>query len=278
MGLFTKKTSRPGSAPSTTSPLVKYHITQILSSTLTATPATSSSPSSSETYTPLTITLSRPPTRRDSIEISVQRAENNNNGATVGHCLVQVSTGKFLACKLSRDGEDGSDGGVGGDGHWDVSLLHSGHGEGAVYTIDVSGVKTTDGKGGGGGEKKEEKRVLRWVHDSGSLHGGMVNAERRFRLESVGGKGKEEEDKKSVLARFAGASGGVSEFGMLEVYGGGLSSGEGDGGDDWCGLLVLTAVCVYAREERHREKRGKVKSKFEVVSGFGELIGLVGGI
>lgn len=44
------------------------------------------------------------------------------------------------------------------------------------------------------------------------------------------------------------------------------------------GLLMLTAVCVYAREERHREKRGKVKSKFEMVSGLGELIGLVGGI
>lgn len=142
-----------------------------------------------------------------------------------------------------------------------------------MYTLDVPGMEMDDG-------------VLRWVHDAGSLHGGTVNAERRFRLESVtkGAKGGEKEEK-SVLARFAGASGGVSEFGMLEVYGGGLSiSEEGGGGGkegrggDWCGLLVLTAVCVYAREERHREKRGKVKSKFEVVSGFGELIGLVGGI
>lgn len=107
---------------------------------------------------------------------------------------------------------------------------------------------------------------VRWVHDAGSLQGATVNAERRFRLEEEGGE-------KGVLARFAGASGGVSEFGMLEVYSDGLS-----GARDWCGLLVLTAVCVYAREERHREKQGKVKSKFEAVSGFGELVGLVGGI
>lgn len=139
-----------------------------------------------------------------------------------------------------------------------------------MYTLDVPEVMKDDG-------------VLRWVHDAGGLHGGTVNAERRFRLESAakGAKGGGEEGK-SVLARFAGASGGVSEFGMLEVYGGGLSSDadgkDVGGGGDWCGLLVLTAVCVYAREERHREKRGKVESKFEVVSGFGELIGLVGGI
>lgn len=249
MGLFTKKSSssRPSTSTSTT-PLVTYHITQSLSSTLTATPTTPS-----EAYTPLTITLTRPQTRRDSIEISVQRG--GSDGATVGHCLVQVSTGKFLACKLSHE-----------DGHRDVSLSHSGHGEGAMYTLDVPGVKNHDG-------------VLRWVHDAGGLHGGTVNAERRFRLESVA-KGEKGDEGQSVLARFAGASGGVSEFGMLEVYGGGLSSEEGgeDGVGDWCGLLVLTAVCVYAREERHREKRGKVKSKFEVVSGFGELIGLVGGI
>lgn len=180
------------------------------------------------------------------------------DGATVGHCLVEVSTGKFLACKLSH-----------ADGHRDVTLSHSGHGDGATYTLDVPGGWDQGKKGG---------ELLRWVHDAGSLHGGMVNAERRFRLE--GGK------EKSVLARFAGASGGVSEFGMLEVYGGGgrgRGRGEGglgndDDGGDWCGLLVLTAVCVYAREERHREKQDKVKSKFEVVSGFGELVGLVGGI
>lgn len=136
-----------------------------------------------------------------------------------------------------------------------------------MYTLDASGVKMDDGEG---------KRVLRWVHDAGSLYGGTVNAERGFRLESVtewGAKGGEKEEE-SVLARFAGASGGVSAFGMLEVYGGELSSEEGGekdggGGGDWCVLLVLTAVCVYAREEGHREKRGKVKSKFEVVSGFG---------
>lgn len=67
--------------------------------------------------------------------------------------------------------------------------------------MDVSGVKTTktttttteDGGGDGRG-----KRVLRWVHDAGGLHGGTVNAERRFRLKSVAGGGEGEEKEECV--------------------------------------------------------------------------------
>lgn len=95
----------------------------------------------------------------------------------------------------------------------------------------------------------------------------MVNADRRFRFVQEGSV--------QILARFAGSSGGVSEFDILEVY----PADQADGHQrvDRCGLLVLTAVSVYAREERYREKKGKAKSKLEGVGLFGDLIGIAAG-
>lgn len=119
-------------------------------------------------------------------------------------------------------------------------------------------------------EKGKGLGDLKWVHDEGSLHGAMVNADRRFRLQGA--------DSNSVLARFAGSSGGVSEFGMLEVYPQAATAFGTADKVDWCGLVLLTAVSVYAREERHREKKSKVKSKFEGVSLVGDLLGITGGI
>lgn len=119
----------------------------------------------------------------------------------------------------------------------------------------------------------------------------MVNADRRWRLEPLD---DDDDDKNApkkattaprILARFAGSSGGVSEFGMLEVYKEENAplhaAGGGFGNDDivdWCGLVILTAVSIYAREERHREKKDKVKSRFEGVGMVGDLLGIAGGV
>jgi len=57
-----------------------------------------------------------------------------------------------------------------------------------------------------------------------------------------------EEGPGEIVARFAGAETGINEFGVLEIYKEQVARDR-----DWCGLLVLTAVCVYAREEKSRE-------------------------
>lgn len=260
MGLFKtkKETTQPPPPPPT--PLVTYHLTQSLSGVLTAAPTTPAS--SHPTYT---IHLARPKARRDSIEISVRRAGEAAAAAAdvvVGHCLIQVSSGKFLDCCMMGPGA-GAEAEAEAHGT-DVKIAHSsGSGSGGSrYAISImaQGAATN---------------AMRWVHDAGTLHGGRVSADRRLRLERDG-DGERERDG-AVLARFGGSSGGVSEFGVLEVYAEEEEEEKKQGGD-WCGLLVLTAVCVYAREERYREKKGKVKEKWEVVGGVGDLLGIVGGI
>lgn len=265
MGLFkTKKgKAQPSASPM---PVVTYHLTQSLSGVLTATP-TATTLASSSSHPTYTIHLHRPKARRDSIEISVRRATAAAaaDPVVVGHCLIQVSSGKFLDCHMM-----GGDGDGGGDAGTEVKIAHSGGGgvrgsEGSRYAISMSrrqqGATSTS-------------TTMRWVHDAGTLHGGRVSADRWLRLEGEGDGGS---NSGAVLARFAGSSGGVSEFGVLEVYAADEEEGEEKGGD-WCGLLVLTAVCVYAREERYREKKGKVREKWEVVGGVGDLLGIVGGI
>lgn len=254
MGLFNHKKNDSPSAPSPSStlPIATYHITQSLSGILTVTPTSSNANEHHNTYT---ILLTRPEkTRHDSIDICVRR---QNDGTTVGHCLVQVTTGKFLNATTLCEG-GGSEG---------IQLKHSGHGSEAKYSLSVPSVERRGGE-------------LMWVHDGGSLHGAVVNADRRFRLEQNGGE-HADSSKPKVLARFAGSSGGVSEFGMLEVYSSSFGPSGGTRraqGVDWCGLLVLTAVSVYAREERYREKKGKAKGRLEGVGIVGDLLGIAGGI
>lgn len=66
---------------------------------------------------------------------------------------------------------------------------------------------------------------------------------------------------------------------MLEVYASHFDSvGRNERHVDWCGVLVLTAASAYAREERHREKKGKTKSRFEGVGIVEDLLGVAGGI
>ncbi|KAF2475271.1 uncharacterized protein BDR25DRAFT_310686 [Lindgomyces ingoldianus] len=95
----------------------------------------------------------------------------------------------------------------------------------------------------------------KWMHDLESITG----VDRRLKLV--------DEQSGAVLARFGGSQKGISEFGVLEVY-----DYKVTGDQDWCGLLILTAVCVFAREERSREKRKKVGSVAGAVGNWGGLL------
>lgn len=246
MGLFKHKKNAIHSTSTTAPPppsavlsRTTFHITQSLSGTLTVTP-------NNDSHHKYTIVLTRPDkARHDSIDICVRRQDDES---TVGHCLIQVTTGKFLDCHLGSN--TASD---------DVQLKHTGHGSAAKYALSVPSLALPQ-------QQQQQQQGLQWVHDEGTMHGAMVNADRRFRLENDN----------EVLARFAGSSGGVSEFGMLEVYPSSLDD-DMQPKVDWCGLLVLTAVSVYAREERHREKKGKTKSKLEGVGLVGDLLGIATG-
>ena len=230
MGIFKKK--EEGGLPPSSDPIVTYHITQALNGKLTVTPK-------SPSYNTYHIVLDKPKTFRDSIDISVVHATGTDNctaqhEGVVGHCVTQVSTGKFLDFSVSDNSG--------------LKLSHSGHGSSSKYSL-----QTEDGA----------LKDARWVHDSLP---GRTKSEGRLKLENGNG----------ILARFAGAGGSVSEFGMLEIYDQGVAAR--DAGVDWCGLVILTAVCVYLREERHREKQAKVKGGVGVLGGVGDVLGLVGGV
>ncbi|KAF2250013.1 hypothetical protein BU26DRAFT_518481 [Trematosphaeria pertusa] len=94
----------------------------------------------------------------------------------------------------------------------------------------------------------------KWVHD----HEALTSADKRLKLV--------EESSGAVLARFGGAQ-GVNEFGVLEVYDWRVAQDQ-----DWCGLCVLTAVCVYAREERTRERKKKANGIVSAVGNWGGLL------
>jgi hypothetical protein len=96
----------------------------------------------------------------------------------------------------------------------------------------------------------------KWTHD----HDSITGANKRLKLidENVDGR---------VLARFGGAQMSVSEFGVLEVYDQGVANDQ-----DWCGLCILTAVCVFAREERTRERKKKANGVVGTVSNWGGLL------
>ncbi|KAF2258938.1 hypothetical protein CC78DRAFT_537439 [Lojkania enalia] len=96
---------------------------------------------------------------------------------------------------------------------------------------------------------------FKWMHD----HNSITGSERRLRLE--------DESSGATLVRFGGAQKGLSEFGVLEVYDQRVASDQ-----DWCGLCILTAVCVFAREERSRERKKKMNSVVGAVSNWGGLL------
>jgi len=183
-------------------------------------------------YHTYSIVLSRPKGFRDTIDVAVHRsptADATTRDDVAGHCLIQVVMGKFLDCRL-------------GDGT-EVSLRREGMAS-RSYSLD-----TADGRHSG----------FRWLHDVEAL-GGRTTANRRLKLEDADG---------TVVARFAGAATGVSEFGMLEIYSEGIVHDV-----DWCGLLVLTAVCVYAREERNREKSARRSNVAGFIGNWGGLFTL----
>jgi hypothetical protein len=222
MGLFKHK--RKDKKADVDDAVVTYHITAALNGKLTVTPTPSS-------YHAYSITLSRPKSFQDTIDVAVHRSAASTAATpdVVGHCLIQVALGRFLECRL-------------GDGTA-VKLRREGHGtKPATYTLE-----TADGA----------HRGYRWARDEGAI-GVPTTASRRLQL--VDGEG-------NVVARFAGASAGVSEFGVLEVY-----SGRAAEDTDWCGLLVLTAVCVYAREERNRERSEKRSNVVGWIGNWGGLL------
>lgn len=94
----------------------------------------------------------------------------------------------------------------------------------------------------------------KWEHD----HASLTDSARRLKLVDASG---------GVLARFGGGRGGMSEFGVLEVYDESVARDL-----DWCGLCILTAVCVFAREERAREKKKKADGVVGVISNWGGLL------
>jgi hypothetical protein len=101
---------------------------------------------------------------------------------------------------------------------------------------------------------------FRWTHDEQSV----TRSSRRLKLvENASG---------AILARFGGAESGVSEFGVLEVYDPRVAYDQ-----DWCGLCILTAVCVFAREERYRERRTKMNGVVGNVSNWGGLLTMFAG-
>ncbi|KAF2732899.1 hypothetical protein EJ04DRAFT_607085 [Polyplosphaeria fusca] len=96
---------------------------------------------------------------------------------------------------------------------------------------------------------------FQWTHD----HESITHSEKRLKLvESSSG---------AILARFGGAENGVSEFGVLEVYDPKVAYDQ-----NWCGLAILTAVCVFAREERNRERKKKRDGVTTSVVNWGGLL------
>lgn len=224
MGLFKK--SKP-QAPVSNDPVVTYHISQNLSGKLNVT----SQPPSYHTYS---ITLNKPKSFRETIDVAIHRSINSNyqtSSDVVGHCLIQVAAGKFEQCRFDSIGSD-------------VKFER----EGSNYNLNKASYVL----------QVPNRPSLRWAHDLDSV-GGHTSSDRRLKLV--------EEQSKEVVARFAGASSGISEFGLLEVYNQQLA-----GDQEFCGLVILTAVCAYAREERSREKRKKANSVAGAVGNWGGLL------
>jgi hypothetical protein len=177
------------------------------------------------------IILSRPKGFKDTIDVAVHRSINTTSSSSpdvVGHCLIEVVRGKFLKCSL---------------------------GDGTKITLERNGrgVSTAEYKLCAPAHKE-----LTWKHDAEAL-GGRTSSTRKLKLV---GEGSDD-----VIARFAGAEMGVSEFGVLEVY-----QDRASHDSDWCGLLVLSAVCVYAREERNREKAKKANNIAGFIGNWGGLL------
>lgn len=96
---------------------------------------------------------------------------------------------------------------------------------------------------------------FKWTHDQDSITG----AAKRLKLI--------DESNGNVLARFGGTGSGANEFGVLEVYDWKMAQDL-----NWCGLCILTAVCVFAREERTRERRKKANGIVGAVGNWGGLL------
>ncbi|KAF2643683.1 hypothetical protein P280DRAFT_477163 [Massarina eburnea CBS 473.64] len=96
--------------------------------------------------------------------------------------------------------------------------------------------------------------TFKWEHD----HDSITGAAKRLKLVDEQG---------TVLARFGGTGQTANEFGVLEVYDGKLAADE-----NWCGLVLLTAVCVFAREERSRERKKKANGVVGVIGNWGGLL------
>jgi hypothetical protein len=181
------------------------------------------------------ITLSMKKAWRDTIEVAIHRSINSSydqQADVVGHCLIQTVHGKFVKCTFDAYGED-------------IKLDRSG---GSLNMAKANYELAVPGLG-----------RFTWMHDHESLTGG----DKRLKLVEDG------DESGAVLARFGGAQQGqgVGEFGVLEVY-----DAKVAGDQDWCGLCILTAVCVYAREERSREKKKKANGVVSAVGNWGGLL------
>lgn len=95
---------------------------------------------------------------------------------------------------------------------------------------------------------------FKWTHD----HESITGANRKLKLIDEGTG--------AVLARFGGGQ-NVNEFGVLEVYDWNVARDQ-----NWCGLAILTAVCVFAREERNRERKKKANGIVSAVGNWGGLL------
>ncbi|KAF2653606.1 hypothetical protein K491DRAFT_694552 [Lophiostoma macrostomum CBS 122681] len=142
-------------------------------------------------------------------------------------------------------------------------LIQTVQGKFLKCTFDAYGEDITLERSGGGLNMAKANYELvvpglgrfKWTHDHESLTGG----DKRLKLV--------DEDSGTILARFGGAQQGVGEFGVLEVY-----DAKVAGDQDWCGLCILTAVCVFAREERSREKKQKANGLVSAVGNWGGLL------
>lgn len=235
MGLFKRK-PKNDNAPSFSDPVVTYNITQSLSGKLTVSPTPSS-------YQPYSITLTKQKGHRDAIKVAVHRSSSSADSSS--------------QTPLSSGG--------GGDvGHCLIHVVRGRFldcrlGDGTEVRIKRDGRRSSASYGletVGGGQRHRGHRGYRWAHDDEALG----SADGRLKLEDADG---------GVVARFGGADAGVSEFGVLEIY-----DARAAGDQVLCGLLVMTGVCVYAREERSRERRRKVNDAVGNISNWGGLLAL----
>lgn len=139
-------------------PIVTYYITRMLDGRLAVTP-------SSPTYNTYNIVLDKPKSFRESIETSIVYANGAEPGSSAarygaqyggvaGHCVTQVSTGKFLDFSVNKR---------------NFEVQHSGDGKKSKYFLRMGGRTHDD---------------VKWVDDSRS---GSRTSDGRLKLEDGNG-------------------------------------------------------------------------------------------